>query len=216
MALAFDAASGTQGTAVSSLSWSHTCSGVDRLLFAGAGNSSGTIATVSGITFNSVAMTVVFSLTDDAPAARSSLYRMVNPPTGSLTVAVTYSATQDEVGGASCSFTGVDQVTPIDTPATNFGTTSPATVAVTSATGDLVVDCVYWVRTAITVGALQTSRQEQENIGGFSSLGMSTEPGGATITMSWTSTNARWATGGVSINPSTALPRLGDSNAALT
>ena len=42
MAVAFDAASTHKGAAVSSLTWSHTCTGSNRLLVVGVSNYSGT------------------------------------------------------------------------------------------------------------------------------------------------------------------------------
>lgn len=203
MAVAYDAASNSGAlTGVASTSWSHTCTGSDRALFVGTGNSSGGGgALTTSITYGGVSMTELWDVNGQQGFIGNSGYVLAAPASGSNTVGVTWAATADEVAAQAISATGVNQGTPTGTvPTTATGTSSTASVTVTAAADDLVVDNAYVASTAINVGAGQTQRNNVGNIGSFSSLAGSTEPGAASVTMTWTWTGgAEWATNGVAL-----------------
>ena len=205
--ITFDAAtnSGYQA-ASSSYSWSHTCSGVNRYLVVGVSMLS-LAQTVSGITYNSVALTLIGTKSSISGAARIELWGLIAPTLGSNTIAVTLTGAISSAANA-VSLCGVHQTPPTEAfnsaQATNVGA-ADATVAVTTvADHDWCVDVVCTDDTAITVGAGQVSRGNVTGAGG--SGAMSTEadktPAGS-VTMSWADVGAlaTWAIGSVAIRP---------------
>src|SRR3990167_4631231 len=138
MAIAFDVASnsGNPGT-VASFSWSHTvAAGSDLLLIVGVNMYDATDAdrVVSGITYNGVALTQSITLNDDTTDIRSDIWYLKNPTTVANTVEVTMAGTVTDPSAFACSFSGVDQTTPIEATGT-FGTdVSPATPTVITVT----------------------------------------------------------------------------------
>lgn len=194
----YDTSTGATDLVVSSLTWSHTCSGTNRLLVVGVTINDGTSESVTGVTYNGVAMTSAGSVALSANGDEVSLWYLVNPASGANNVVATFSATMDVVIGESISFTNVHQATPIGTQveATGIGTTASAMAS--SAARELVVDMVGG-EDAFTVGAGQTSRQARTV--GFLHAAMSTEPGAGTVTMSWTLPSDPWAIVALPIKP---------------
>lgn len=209
MALAFDATSTASGQVVDTLSWSHTASGADRVVLVGVAWRMTSAVTVTGVTYGGVAMTSVGSQfhTASAANARMHLWRLVAPATGAQTITITMSGQVNDLIGGAVSFTGADQTTPVGTFASAEGnSTSPATVDVTSATGEIVVDtvCSSGLAVTLTAGAGQTQRWNSGIIATAIGAG-STEAGAATVTMSWTlNTVANWVIGAVSVKPVSA------------
>ena len=102
-------------------------------------------------------------------------------------------------------YTGVDQTTPHGTAATASGTSATASVTVSSATGELVIDCATTSNGALaaTVGAGQTQRANFGDTGNHLHLG-SGEAGAASTVMDWTFTFDGWGTIGVPLKPASA------------
>lgn len=195
MAATRDASSSASGAGVSSLTWSHTCSGADRLLGVGVGfwDSS---ADVSGVTYAGAALTKIGEAT--RVMAEAHQWRRIAPATGANNIVVTLVAAGDlSCGGQS--FSSVDQTTPLGTQAVATGSSTAPTVNVSAATDDLVWDTLGGDDGTNTIGADQTSSW---NItGGTVPNGAgSTEPGAATVTMSWTfGSTGSWAICGVAV-----------------
>jgi hypothetical protein len=200
----FDAASSTSATSVSSLSWSHTCSGNDRLLFVvvGAGSSVVGNRVVTSVTYNGVALTQAWALNGPGWVRNEGWY-LVAPATGANTVVVTYAGNNLQAAAGGVSFTGVNQTTPVDTAATASGNTGNPTVVVSSATTDIVISGVSSdAQTTLAVGGTGTQRWRVLNVDTDTAYGSSTDAGASSVTMIWTqSGNENWAMGGVSINP---------------
>lgn len=195
MAIAFDAASNSGVQGVASYSFSHTCTGSNLWLMVGITTSN---TTVSGVTYNSVSMTQINTVSFAFGQGNTYIFGLKNPSTGSNSVAVTLAGANTSVAGAM-SFTGVDQTTTTEGSATASGSGSPGTVNVTTvADNDWVVDAVGSNDTTITVGADQTQR-----VNVSASLGMSHEgpktPAGS-VTMSW-SIDDFWGICAVAIIP---------------
>lgn len=131
MAVLFDAFSGGNNGGGTTISWSHTASGTNRLVVASisANNSMGAI---SAFTYGGVAMTLY---RNDGLIAT---YYMINPPTGAQTIAVTY-ANFSFVEGESISVTNAHQTSPIG--ANGYVTTSAAAIsqALSVNAGSLVI-----------------------------------------------------------------------------
>lgn len=194
MAIAFDtSASATWAPApAAAVSWSHTVgSGSDRLLLVAIHLRSDD-ETVSGITFNSVAMTFVAAVSYGSGALRTEIWQLVNPDTGSHGIVATLVGTVTSTGGgSSMSFSGVDQTTPIGN--TNTGTqdagggTSITTSLTTAQGNSWVVDAVTHRNDIdITAGGSQANVLEHNN--GTSTIGgMSTRAttSAGSYSMSW-------------------------------
>ena len=205
MAIAFDATSNSGYQTTTPYSWSHTCTGSSRVLIVGVSMLSVAGSSVTGITYNGVALTKIRSDISAVGAVRTELWRLVNPASGSNTVEVTLSATLDSIA-AAVSLTGVNQTNPTGShngaSATNVGA-ADATVSVsTTADGSWLIDAVATTDTAITVGAGQTQRSNVSGTlgsGGTSTEGPKTPTG--SVTMSWTDVGAAatWTVSAVEI-----------------
>ena len=110
-AIAFDAASSAKAANASSLSWSHTCSGSDRLLVVGtnAGDTTAGDRPVTGITYNGAALTKIRS--DTIGLITSELWYLLNPDTGAHNIIVSYTGLNTDAQAGGISLTGVDQIT---------------------------------------------------------------------------------------------------------
>ena len=202
MAIAFDATAVSGGDNLASVSFSHTCTGSDLLLLIAVHCLQLSGQTVSSITYNSVAATLV--ATADQGNRYTELWRLAAPATGSNTLAATFSASMNNVGVRAISFTGVDQTTPLGSAVTATGNSTTPSVIVPAATDDLVFDCLTIEHAGtLSVGAGQTSRYNAIVAGGgFNKAAGSTEPGAASVTMSWSDTaGGPWAMIGVPIKP---------------
>lgn len=205
-------------TSPNPVTFSHTTSGSDRLLLVSVASQpnddDGIVEEVTGITYGGQPLALVGAeaQTDNA---RVEIWSLVNPPTGPNTVSITFNdAFDDPVNeeGASAgavSFTGVHQGTPLGTFASAAASgVSPMTVNVGSAVGELVFDTVARKGAAVTVDPSQTEQWNLCTDGGCSNVGggASTKAGSASVTMSWTSDNDRWAIGAIPIKPALTSP----------
>lgn len=113
MAIAYDSSSGN-GANISTLAYSHTCSGSDRVLVMGVTFATG--VSISGTpTYNGVAMTQIGSVIAASGAVFSNTYffYLVAPDTGAHNVSITASSS-NYIYSSAISYTGVDQTNPID------------------------------------------------------------------------------------------------------
>lgn len=121
MAIAFDAATNGGVNAGTTFTFSHTCSGSDRLLFVGFVWDSADDDVVS-VTYNGVGMTLVAK---NLTGQNRYLYRLIAPASGAHDVVITTTAGHTVFAGAT-SYTGADQTSQ---PA---GTTNSSAVGATS------------------------------------------------------------------------------------
>ena len=220
-AIAVDNATTAQipSTSPNPFTFSHTTSGNDRLLLVSVASQpnddDGIVEVVTGITYGGQTLTVVGTDAQGPDNARIEIWRLVNPPSGSNMVSITFNDAFDDPGneeGASAgavSFTGVHQGTPLGTfaSAAASGSSVPS-VNVSSAAGELVFDTVAMKADAVTVDPSQTEQWNLCTDGGCSNVGggASTEAGAASVTMSWTPADSRWAIGAVPIKPAAVTP----------
>src|SRR5688572_17932092 len=138
-AITFDSASNAVGNAVSSLTWAHTVgAGNNRILVVGVSIRSN--ASVTGITYAGQALTLAGSVANGGTNS-AEIWALVAPPTGTANIVVSLSAAKDIVVGAS-SFSNVDPTTPYGAFTSTTGNTSPISLMVTSAVGEVVIDTV--------------------------------------------------------------------------
>ncbi len=215
--LARDAVSTASAGNASTLSWSHTVSGTNRLLIVSVAMGPTAAITVSGITYGGAALTLI-GVADNTCCSpgrpRVEMWRLVAPATGANTVVVTLSGANGSVIGTAVSYTGVDQTTPLGTFANTSGSTATPSVTVTSAAGELVQDALGW-ETALNTATVAAGQTQQWNVttapNDKARSGGSTEAGAASVVMSWTLSGAsRWSQGGVSIKPAQAVVIGGD------
>lgn len=206
MSVAVDRVTQVQDLSVNNpVTFNHTCSGHDRYLIVGISSKS---QTVSGVTYGGVTMTSLGAA--GSGFCRMAMYGLVNPPAGSNQVAVTLAAA-DQVVVAAISFNGVAQTSSVGTFNSATGSSNTSSVAIASATGELVQDTHSNREASPVVTASAGAGQAawwNDNTGASTSdvLGAgSNEPGAASVTMTWTlSASARWAIGGISLRPATA------------
>lgn len=203
MAIAVDATSSSgEVTAVSSDTWSHTCSGSNRFLVTGVnarGVKSNTNTTVTGVTYNSVALTKIrHDSVDgldvgDTYRGRTELWYLVSPATGANNVTVTWTGSIDIACSGAISLTGaIQSSSAIDSnngQSANTDTTPSTTLTVVNS-GCYLVDSIYSRATPpLTKDASQTLVFNTDVNGGGDSTGMSYKASGGTgsQTMQWTS-----------------------------
>ena len=190
-AVGFDA--GTAGSGIdTSISFAHTCTGTDLVLTVGFTGRNSALDDVTGMTYNSAALTKIGSNQNGGtPNFETEIWKLTGPATGSNTVVVSGVTSGESHAATAVSFTGSDGTVDGYAGDSSTGATS-ASVAITSAVGNMVVDVfgIAYNAEAETVGADQTTRASAENVGpGELDAYASTETGGASVTMSWS-----WAT----------------------
>ncbi len=171
------------------MSVSHTTgSGSNRFLivFVSYFNSPG--VTISGVTYNSIALTQAIGLDVLNVNNRIDAWYLVAPATGSNTLEVTFSGNAVSTSLGVTTWTGVDQSTPISDTGSDTGVDPSAAVTIDS--GDLLMDGIYFFTTTATVGTGQTERWNTLRANDEVSSAGSTEGGSGSITMSWTNSQS--------------------------
>ncbi len=189
MALAYDTSSQSSGVGTS-LTWAHTCTGPNRILFVGTNEGANVTQVITGVTYAGVAMTKI--RTDSTSNNyHGSLWYLIAPATGANNIVITASASRDLVG-FGVSYTGASQTAQPD--ASNGGTFSASTItqAVTTVS-DLTWLVGFWVgNRAPLAGASTTIRETLGANAIVDSNGINTPPGSYSlqITQSDTTTSA--------------------------
>ena len=199
-----DAVSTDTTSGGSSMTISHTTgSGSYRLMLVGVSMNNDNYETVTGITYNGTALSLVGTeaTTDDA---RVEIWSLIAPSTGTHNVVITFSAAlAQEAHAGVMTFAGVDADTPLGTfVSDHHDGSTPATVDIPSASGELVFGVAASEYEALTASSGQNERW---NLSISSTYGAGGTAAGAapTVTMSWDLGSAdHWAMGGVSIKPS--------------
>lgn len=164
MAIAFDTSiipNNSTGSATNTVSF--TCTGSNLILFAGMSHhSTGPASLVTGITYAGVAMTLI--RTYQSSNAKFDLYYLIAPATGANNIVGTMDQSDTSYIIAS-SYTGVDQISPIDVS----GDGGPTTTASYSQSLTTVTDNCWSIMfggaysgLALTAGANTVVRQQPE------------------------------------------------------
>lgn len=166
MAIAFDAKTAATTNVLTSLTYSHTCTGSDRILFVTATGNQGPTATMSA-TYNGVSMTAIGPSIDSiGTGVPTYVWYLVNPASGANNVVVTSSVIG--ISTSAISYTGVAQTSPIDVSNTTaYNTTSTSySKSVTTTTNNCwllaTVRCASGQ--AMTAGANTTLRNQTEAV----------------------------------------------------
>jgi hypothetical protein len=207
--VAFDGEANVTGTATASTTLTitgKTTAGSNRCGIAKVSWTS-QVTTITGITWNGVAMTEVINKKQTADIdVTTAIWRIVNPQTAASNVVVTFSGASTGAAIAE-SYNGVNQAAPTGTAvsaATSGGAASPITVTATTATGEMVVDSAMFSQfdtNAPAVGANQTQTLNQAVSVFFFALA-SRQSGSDGGVMSWTySGSGNWAIAAVPLVP---------------
>jgi uncharacterized repeat protein (TIGR01451 family) len=206
----------TSGT--NTLTFAHTSTGSNLVLVVGVSmNISGrNTTTVSGITYNGVALTKAGAHNDESLVRRTEIWYLINPATGANNVVVTLnipgSGTIGTVAGAT-TYRGADQTSPIRTYASSdSGVTTSANphVDVASNSNDMVLDtlAIDGNRTVTAASGTQAQQWATTTWPGSGSSNRdvygygSTRAGGPSVPMSETTSAAvNWSDSGVSVQP---------------
>ncbi|MDA1016598.1 MAG: hypothetical protein O3A00_19345 [Planctomycetota bacterium] len=132
------------------------------------------------------------------------LWQLVAPTVGKAEIVATFSGTVQAVGG-SASFNGVDQSIPTGSFQSTGGTGTKASLNVTSAAGELVIDALFANDGPdASVGADQASQWNDATGSGNGTVtgAGSIEAGGASVPMTWSfSSSKEWELAAVSLKP---------------
>jgi len=202
---------------LTSASW--TIAGSNRYLVASANSAAGTTVDPTSVKWGGSGGTDLSkrgaSLTYNSAIRRMSCWTLLAPTAQSSTLYCLWPSNQDNTCLMGVSAADVDQSTPTGTIASATGATSTPTVNATTVADDFVVDMVgAWSDgndPQLTVGAGQTSRQEEEGASFVDDAwGMSTEVAtGTSTTMSWTTggVGQEWGIYAVPLKPVSATGR---------
>lgn len=158
MAIAFDAGSSGNTGSGSSLTVAHTCTGSNRILWV-MGFTTGN-DTVTGITYNAVAMTQAVKKTT-ASSQTVYLYYLVAPATGANNIVLSDSGTNN-LTIVGMSFTGASQTGVPDATSSNNNTGTTASVSLTTIADNCMVVAGYRFNTGTKTAGAGTT-----NVGGF-------------------------------------------------
>lgn len=204
----FDAVS--LGTAVGSatVTSSHTLGGLCTNPYAVANLTFrlDTIGSVSTVSYGATSMVLLTGRTSPSGDQRIEKWGVANPPSGAQTVTGTLNVAHNSLTLTTRTYCGVHQTTSTGTAVNAIQSDATATIDVSSATDELVIDgvLVSSIGDPIVVGAGQTQRSNHAQDGGNHTQGTSDEAGAATTTMSWTlNTEDYWAIVAVALKPVT-------------
>lgn len=204
MAFAVEATGGNSGQS-SDRTLSFTVTAANLLLVGvGVGEAGGVLTDITGVTFNSVAMTAIPSSdATDSNWAACRWYRLYNPSVGTFNIVVSSSAVNQSSVHA-VSFTDADIAgTPLGTPSTATNTTAnPSLTVVDSANGNIVVSLSSNDNAAGATTAAGTTIHDAEDVGTDTDhcSQYQTASGGNTV-CSWTNAGSGdgWAASGVAV-----------------
>lgn len=211
--ITYDAVSNSGIQTGSSTSWSHTCTGSNLFLAVDVAILNGSGYSISSITYNSVAMTLIGSKTSSGSGLFTIFcYGLINPATGSHTVAITLSSSTNWAA-AAVSYAGVHQTTP--TEGFNGDTSDNNTTASVNVTS-IADNC--WIHAAISaadtsVTPTQTNRNNVADIIAGSCANEDTGPKtpAGSQTMSYTDISVffTWSMAGYAIRNTLATSPVG-------
>jgi uncharacterized repeat protein (TIGR01451 family) len=202
------------GTGAHTLTFAHTtATTVNGLLLVGVDMDINGVhgATVTGVTYNGVALTSVGAHNDAAPSRRVEMWYLLAPVNGAENIAVTVdlptNGTVGVVAGAT-TFTDVDQTVPLGTfVSANGANAAYSQLDVPSVVNGMVLDTVAISGAdTITIPAWQ-SQQWNVTQGGTNSVTGSGSGRAGAPSLPFSETfngNTNWSMGAVSINPRTA------------
>ena len=157
---------------------------------------------------NQTSMGAALATTNNVDDARIYVYGLVNPPQGTFTIRVTFSAALVGQAGSNVvvyPLSGVDTAAAFGTPGTNLATSATGNVSVPSAAGELVLAGL--AGETIGVSTVASPAVEDRDISSGAStfvhhLATAHQDGAApSVNFSWSHLNDHWVAAGVSVKP---------------
>jgi len=181
------------------VTWSHTIGGgANRILIVGVSGET----PVSGIAYGSSSLALLAA--QNQGSIRAEAWYLLNPPTGTATITVTFSGAPPDAIGGSVSYFNVASVGSYNSA--GGGGSDPITLTVNANSGDLVIGVL-----AMSTGSLpspglgQTERWNVLANSGTPDGAGSDKPASSPVTMTWTtSPYFGWALIGVDLQPPAA------------
>lgn len=199
MALSIIDQDSIQGAVTSSITLpSFAVTGTNRLLFVSGGSRGENLPTANA-TFNGEGLTELWDFNDGGFLSNYAYYK-TNPTETTADIVLTLSTNADVIVLGAVLFNGVSLSDPIGAEQHTSGSSGTASITVTTAAGEIVIDNIMASATDITVGTNQVSQWEQ---GGTRTGGSSTQNGADGGEMTWTFATDEWTIGAVSIKPET-------------
>lgn len=185
---------------VNNTSWSHTCSGSNRLLvvFFATNN-----VNITSCTYAGVAGTFVDSV---ASTRKISIYRWIAPNTGANNVSITLNNV-GYIKAYAISFNGANQTNPLLAPVKTTGSGTAASITgIPTGMGHIVCDMILsngdGSALSYTPEASQTERLDSNSLSYLAAAGSTKTGQSFPTSMSWTvSRSFTWAQIGVSVVP---------------
>jgi len=173
----------------------------DFILVAAGAFIGGGGGTITGATYNGVAMTVIGETGTDS-GNRFALFGLSAPASGANNLVVSYSASASEAAAVVSTWENVHQTTTSAFSGFNSatGTSTTPAVTITSASGGVVVDGLYFFGVTATAHASQTTLGNAQQASSAVSMGSSYEAGATSVSMDWTlGGSINWGIAGCSI-----------------
>jgi hypothetical protein len=189
---------GSAGTS-GNQTWTHTPVGTPTAaaVLVNFYNPSGTYASITSVTYGGTSMgAAAVTQTFAGSGDTAQIFCLANPPAGAKTVIVNWSnpgAGGQYQNGASVTVTGSNIASCFSHVGSGTGTGTAISASITSATNELILDLadVSNASASMTPGGGQTQIGSTNN--GSITAAISTKPGTASTTMSWTSgASANW------------------------
>lgn len=163
--------------------------------------------TITDATWNGLPLTLIGAAHNPSCSDKCSvaLYGLANPPAATANTSVTFSGTPNGYLVGTISFTGVSPTAPVGTSVPATGSGNPASVTVSSNSGEVVLDCLGSLAAGAvpTTASGQTSNWSDFDAGGTTHAASSYLVGTPSTVMAWTiSGTPQWAMLAVPIKPS--------------
>ncbi len=200
-AIALDTANNGTATGTTPLTWSHTCTGSNLILFISPACHAAS-PTLSTPTYNSVSATIIQS-TQVVSTVRSGLWMLVGPASGANTVSVGFGGTTPSCNAAAVSYSGAAQSGQPDSSNVANNTSANPSVSTTVVASNCWL--VGFCNALSTLTAGQTVRWT-----GTVTNSVNLEDSNATVgtgsqSMSWTASLNSWAAISASFSPAVAI-----------
>ncbi len=208
-AIAIDTQStGGQTTSANNLTWSHTVTGTNPMLWVGVGEENAN--DITGVTYNGVALTGLTQSNTPTGAGFSQLWYLVGPATGAHNIVVSRTGTTGRLVADAASYTGAAQSGQPDaqnnstaTAATSYNVGNSATVVASNAW------LVGYSDNSVgnpSAGTGTVIRQQGSDASTLVDSNGTVGTGAQTLTLTGTSRN--WSGAIASFAPSVAVPAV--------
>lgn len=164
----------------------------------------------SGITYAGTAMAKEIGAQEAETGKRASIWSLIQPGTGTNNVVISFPFAV-AAAVTVMSMTDVDQANMVTASNGTTGNSTSPSLSIAADADFLVVDALTFDNSSATVGPGQTQRANHpaEAAGVFVKNAVSTEPGAASVTMSWSLSAAEpWVLAAVAVKPHLTPARM--------